>query len=117
MPWTKYTCGDSAYYHDAESGQYSLAEPADGVAKEQAEEAGTFGAYLVMARKMDAGELNHKSKARDSIVGWLCADIEEAFDRGINGGKGIVTAEEELVPDAVFLNQHQAVVELEGAVV
>ena len=41
----------------------------------------------------------------------------EAFDRGIDGGKGIVAAEEELVPDAVFLNQHQAVVELEGAVV
>ena len=60
MPWTKYTCGDSAYYHDAESGQYSLAEPAD-VTKEQAEEAGTFGACLVVARKMDAGELNHKS--------------------------------------------------------
>ena len=28
-----------------------------------------------------------------------------------------VGAEEQLVPDAVFLNQHQAVVELEGAVV
>ncbi len=43
-------------------------------------------------------------------------EAAQAFDRGIDVGEGKIRAEEQSIPNAVFLHQHQALVELERAV-
>ncbi len=44
-------------------------------------------------------------------------EVAHALDRSVDGGEGVVAAEEEFVPDAVFLKEHQRLVVLKRAIV
>src|SRR5438128_412484 len=49
---------------------------------------------------------------RDDII-----ELAQTFDGGVHGGKRVVTSKEQLVPNAILLNKHQTVVELERSIV
>ena len=59
--WSKFTCGEQAYYFNSDANAVTLKAPQEGVRRETKQEAGAFQQTFMTAGKMDTGVINPQS--------------------------------------------------------